>query len=173
VVWGVAEKTRQTGKKREETEAPGEGKSGESKGRESRPSNWIVLVAIVLLVLAVFLNYSAMRGALASSAPTATPAPAVEPSNVPLIEASPSPYVEPSQPPAGSTQPPVECKLFKNKYTSEFKCIACAIQAGTGTSKCIYTARDWTQVPSGTSGYYCQYDEILALKCKTLKALKA
>jgi hypothetical protein len=60
--------------------------------------------------------------------------------------------------------------LYRNRYTSEFKCIACAIQAGTEASQCIYASRDWTRVPSGTSGYYCQYDEILALKCRTLKS---
>jgi hypothetical protein len=62
------------------------------------------------------------------------------------------------------------CALFQNKYTSEFKCLSCVVEANNPNAGCIYASRDWNAVASGAaSGYSCEYDAALELKCRTLK----
>ena len=112
----------------------------ERKKHES--GNWIpaIAIAIVVLVIAAILVYSVLQNPAAKNGQ-----------------------------PAGATGLN-GCALFQNKYTSEFKCISCVVNANNPNAGCIYTSRDWNAVASGTSGYYCEYDAALELKCRTLKA---
>jgi hypothetical protein len=170
----LARKRKEKESAKSEAESEKSEKKSEEKTRPSRGSNWLLVVGVVVVVLVLAAAYLIYLSTLQPQTP-----PRFEPTSQPSFAASPPPL-----PPAAAETPTVEattsapsseaqsaeCVLYRNRYTSEFKCIACAIQAGTEASQCIYASRDWTRVPSGTSGYYCQYDEILALKCRTLKS---
>jgi hypothetical protein len=151
-------------------------KSEAKKNKKSRPSNWILLAALVLLALAVYLIYSGTQQA--QTQPTASGGAVNQPPALQGVTAAPQATAAgaegggaqtpaateaPAQPAAG------ECKLFKNKYTSEFRCLGCVVEANNPNPECFRTSRDWSEVASGTSGYYCVWDETLKLGCKTMK----
>jgi hypothetical protein len=147
------------------------------EAKKGKKNNFIFGIAIVLLLIAVFVVYSALQTPVTTGGqrllqtqngvqPDLTQ-PTVEPT---LTQSTVEPQA--TQTPANEGQVAIsgECKLFKNKYTSEYRCLGCVVDANNPNPECFRTSRDWSEVSSGTSGYYCVWDETFELGCRTLKA---
>ncbi len=150
--------------------------SKRSQGGSGRRSNWIPVVALLLLAVAAVLVYSGLTTPLTT---------ALQSTERETLSGVQTVFSRPTAPPqnnelkaqfeVGGTPTPLpsgagDCKLFKNKYTSEFKCISCVVGVNNPNAVCVYASRDWVEVASGTSGYSCEYEAILELGCKTIKA---
>jgi hypothetical protein len=71
---------------------------------------------------------------------------------------------------AGGAAGAGECKLFKNKFTSEFKCFGCDAGARASAGDCVYAPQNWLEVAQGSGGRVCVAEAGYAFKCKSVKA---